>query len=243
MEDNQNGQGGAGSNTPDPIANVKGEFNRKIGNLEQQITSMAEANKQLLAQIQSMNKPQGGAAPVAQDEDALIEKEWFDNPAKAASLLTQKVTKTVRKELDNTLTENSRRQSMIGQLVSDFPELSNENHAFTKRAVEIYNSLPAEERSSPIAYKAAVNQAALEQGVAPKSKRQQNDDDDSGSDDFSLNGSGSSEVRRDRNRNRKGGISQAQADFARLMGVNIDDDKVKERIKNNHGRRGYRNYE
>lgn len=237
-DENKPGEG----SPADPITQIKGEFNRKFGNLEQQMAGVLETNKALLGQIASMSKPATSAAPAptGDDEDTQIEKEWFDNPAKAASLLTKKVSKQVREEVTAGINEQSTRTNTIQELVSEFPELRKQDHAFTKRAVEIYNSLPDRDKSSPLAYRHAVSQAALEQGVKPSSKR----DPESDPDDFTLDGGGSANVRQSsRSRNRKGEIDPLTAEFARMVGVNIDDDKVKERIKNNHGRRTYTRYE
>lgn len=238
MADDQNTGSGSGSQTPDPIANIKGEFNRKIGNLEQQMTAMAETNKALVSQLKTLSKP-AASEPAPVDEDGEIERQWFDNPQKAASLLASKVKKEVTQEVAAATEYNNRRTGTIAELVQDFPELQQTDHKFTKRAVEIFNSMSVEDQKSPIAYKAAVSQAALEQGVAPKSKREQSEE----SDDFTLDGSGSSGIRQERSRSKSGGIDKATVDFARLMGVNIDDEKVKQRIKNQHGRRTYNRYE
>lgn len=239
MADEKTGTGAAGSETaPDPITNLKGEFNRKLGNMEQQMAAMKQSTDALLASVQASQKREA-PAPAANDVDAQIEKDWFDNPARAAATLTEKVTKQVTQQVASMNDETTRRSGVIAELVDQFPELKSQDHDLTKRAVEIYNSLSKEEQRSPISYKAAVSQAALEQGVAPKSKRQIQEE----AEDFTLNGNGSSTVRQDRNRAKGGKLDQATSDFARLMGVNIDDEKVKERIKNNHGRKSWSRYE
>lgn len=241
MADEKTGTGEAGDKSPESITNVKGEFNRKIGNLEQQVSSLVESNKALLGQIASMAKPAASAAAAASasDEDTEIEKQWFDNPGKAANLLTQKVTRQVSQQVATAAEANNRKTTTIAELVEEFPELRKTDHPLTKRAVEIYNGLSEGDKSSPIAYKAAVNQAALEHKVQPLSKRDESDE----ADDFTLSGNGSSGVRQEGRRSRKDDIDPATAEFARMVGVNVDDPKVKERMKNKHGRRTYNRYE
>lgn len=235
-------KGGTPESGAESITQIKGEFNRKIGNLEQQVSQMTESNKALVAQIQSMSRTPASAAAQAQggdDEDAQIEKEWFDNPAKAASLLSKKVSKQVREEVTSGINEQAGRTNTINELIGEFPELRKADHSLTKRAVEIYNSLSDRDKSSPLAYRHAVSQAALEQGVKPNSKREPENDPD----DFTLDGAGASNVRQSSRRRGKGDIDPLTAEFARMVGVDMDDEKVKERIKNNHGRRTYTRYE
>lgn len=237
MADEKTGTGAPDSNqAPDPITNIKGEMNRKFGNLESQMAEMKKSNDALAAAIKNRDAAASVNQPAASAKDSDIDTEWFENPAAARTKLKEELRTEMRQEND----ENSRRQGTIAELVGQFPELSNGEHEFTKRAVEIYNSMSDSEKRSPISYKAAVNQAALEKGVIPKSKRQ----DPEESDDFTLSGNGSSGVRQtERARNRGSKIDQATVDFGRLVGLDMDDEKVKERIKTSHGRRSYGKYE
>lgn len=240
MADEQNPTGG---DNADPIANVKGEFNRKLGNLEQKVGSLEETNKALLNQLKSMQAASTPAASTQSDEDAEIEGAWFNEPKVAAAKLTNKITKLVTSQVAAQTENQNRQQSTIAGLVEEFPELRKGDHQMTKRAIEIFNSMPISDQSNPVSYKAAVSQAALELGVQPMSKRKEQEIDES--DDFTLDGRGASGVRSDERRSRRSGtgISKATEAFAKLVGVNIDDDKVKERIKNKHGRRSYTRYE
>lgn len=242
MADENTGNGGDQSNNADPLANVKGEFNRKLGNLEQKVGSLEETNRALLNQLKAMSAPAPVAAASTSDEDAEIENSWFNEPKVAAAKLTNKITKLVTTQIADATQNQQRHTSTISELVDEFPELRKADHPMTKRAIEIFNGLSASDKTNPISYKAAVSQAALEMAVAPMSKRPDNEYEES--DDFTLNGSGASGVRNDARRSKRSnaGISKATADFAKLVGVNIDDEKVKERIKTKHGRNNYRSY-
>lgn len=217
----------------DNITNVKAEFNRKLGNFENKIASLESTNAQLLAAVQAMAKPSAPAQPNKKIEDV-----WFDKPQEAAESIVSEAEKRIMTKIDNRNSQLAKQNATLSQLVSDFPELSDGSHDLTKKAVEIYSGMSEDEKTSPLAYKAAVKEAALELGIMPKAKRKETYEED-----FSIGGSGSSQYRSESNRQRRGEVDSATAEFARLVGVNIDDPKVKERIKSKHSRRSYNNWE
>jgi hypothetical protein len=60
MSDETPKGGDASTQNSDPTQNIKAEFGRKIGNLESEVSKLAQTNQQLLAHIQQMavtNKP------------------------------------------------------------------------------------------------------------------------------------------------------------------------------------------
>lgn len=214
----------------DSLTNLKGEFNRKISNIEQKYSNLESTNAQLLATLQAMSAPK--AAPASKIEDV-----WFDKPAQAAESIVAQAEERIMKKIDSRSDQLHKQNATLSQLVSDFPELSDGNHDLTKKAVEIYSGMSAEDKTSPLAYKAAVREAALELSIMPKSKRKDLDDD------FSISGGGSSSARNDRASRSNSSIDKATEEFARLVGVDIDDPKVKDRIKSKHNRRTYNKWE
>lgn len=225
-------QGSSAPEGGESLTNVKAEFSRKLSNIEAKYSSLEQTNAQLLATLQAMSAPKQQAQPNSKIEDV-----WFDKPQEAAARIKQEAKAELMQELRAEGDRTAKQNATLAQLVSDFPELSDGNHELTKRAVEIYSGLSAEDKTSPIAYRAAVKEAALEMGVMPKSKRSQDDD-------FTISGQGSSTTRSERSPSRqKSGIDAATEEFARLIGVNIDDPKVKERIKSKHNRRSYGKWE
>lgn len=229
MSDQENGssapEGGEG------LTNVKAEFNRKLSNFESKISGLEATNAQLIAAIQSMAAPKKEVAPAKKIEDV-----WFDKPTEAAETIVKQAEERIMKTIDSRSAQLHRQNQTLSQLVSDFPELSDNNHELTKSAVAIYSAMSEEDKTSPLAYKAAVREAASELGIMPKAKRRD--------EDFSVSGSGSSSARSERTQTRtKGGLDPATEEFARLVGVNVDDPKVKDRIKARHGRRSYNNWE
>lgn len=215
------------STTPDPkvdpnqggptIENIKGEFSRKHDALAAQVTKLAETNAALLQQIQALKSPQ----PKPEPKEKPIEDLLYDNPAEAVQKITQKVRGDIKRELDEERTTQQRQTKAINELYSEFPEFSDQEHDLTKKALEIYGKMEDAEKADPKALKLAGYQAAVEMGVKPKSKRAQDDDS------FSFGGtSQGGRPRRDSSK-----LDPAVTEFAKLMGLNMDDQKVMERLK------------
>ena len=214
----------------DPLKNLKEEFSRKMGNVEKNMSSLEATNKQLLAQLQSLAPKPQAAAP-----SKTLANQWFDNPDGAADEIVQRAVSKVQSQWQQANEDNARQQSTLSSLVSEFPELSNGNHELTKEAVKIYDALSVEEKRSPIAYKAAVKEAALDLGYKPMKKRSEDEQE------FYLKGgnsSGSSE-----RKPRAAKIDDATLEFARRVGIDVSDQKVKDRFTNKHGRKTYTRYE
>lgn len=235
MADTTNpGSGAAGNENGDQIKNVKEEMNRKLGNMETKVSTLEQTNRQLLAQLQAM----APAAPAAPKKN--IQDVWFDKPDEAAARIKAEAKQEIREEFANLNAQQQKQNVTLNALVAEFPELSDPQHELTKKAVEIYSAMPEDEKVSPAAYKAAVREAALEFNVKPRSKRGDDYEDFSG-----LRGgsSGQNSQRSNGDRQRRGGLDPQTVEFAKLVGVNTDDPKVAERLKQNHGRKRYDRWE
>jgi hypothetical protein len=131
----------------------------------------------------------------------------------------------------------AKQNAMLGQLAADFPELTSTDSALTKRAVEIYNALPEDERTSPMAMKVAVKDAALELGLRPKSKR--NASENTG--DGLMPTGGGSAVRKPQGG--KAELDPVTEGFAAALGLNTSDAKVRERLKKRSERKTWNQFE
>lgn len=208
------------NSAPDPIVNLKAEMNRKLGNL-------TDTNSRLEAQLAAIAASLKPAAPATPEKKVSV---FEDEEAFAQSLEAR-----VASRLDQVLSQRDQHSATIAALVNDYPELADGSSELTVRAVEIFNSMSPADKASSIAYKTAVQSAALEHGVRPKSKRAKSTENDS----FSLGASsGGSEPRRAA----KGQLDERTKLFAEAVGLNLDDPKNKasaDRIKSNHGRKNY----
>ena len=228
-EENQGGEGGAeGSAAADPIKNIKAEMDRKLGNVDKTLSDLTKTNQQLAQALERLTKP---AAPAPEPQKQRYSEDWFSNPDSAAEKLVQEAERRAEKKFEARLEQQNKQTQTLSSLVAEFPELTDGSAELTKKTLEIYNSLPAEDRSSPSAYRLAVKEAALELGVQPKSKRKRSE-----SDDFSLSGEGRGPSRRD-----SAEVVKATEEFARIMGLKVDDNTKKNLKK--HGARNWTRYE
>jgi hypothetical protein len=220
-EDEKSGEG-----TPpaDEIKNIKAEMSRKLSNTESTLAALKASQDALLAQIATL-APKPALAP----EQKLSDLMYSDPEAYAQKVLAE-AEKRADARLEQRLSAQSAQQNVIAELVNQFPELSDGDHEFTKSAVAKFNAMPAEDRKSPVAYKTAVMEAALEAGVKPKSKRERVEGDE-----YVGRGSSGSASRSKKSAE----IDPRTVAFAELVGLDISKPEVKERLKSNHGRESY----
>lgn len=202
-------------NEQDPIHNLKSEMNRKIANLE-------ESNQKLLSTLESIKTAvapkQAPAAPKKELSDLLYE----DPNAFVETVVNAAVTKSAEATNKQQQMEY-RKNNVITQLYNDYPELGDANDPLTKKTLEIYQSLPEDERQSPMAYKLAAREAATELGVAPKSKRPKQDVDD-------FTGVGTGGGGRTSRKKQEAEQDQAILEVAAAFGLDTNDEKAKDRL-------------
>lgn len=211
----------------DQFGNLKAEMNRKLSNTETQMAELKKLNEDLLYQVSNMTQStkQKQAQQMQQEEQQSLSDLWYDNPAKAAEIIEKRTEERINQRLNQAQAQQQKVNKILGSLVSEYPELSDQNNDLTKKTVEIYESLPDDEKQSPLAYKVAARDAAAELGVLPRSKRK--DAASSNADNFSFGGSGSSPVKR----RDSDDIPDATKAFAKAMGLDVSDEKILGRMK------------
>lgn len=132
------------------ITNLKGELNRKVGNLESRF-----------------NPPQ----PEPKDEP--LEDLIYTNPKKVIETIRKQATDAAV----GVVADSQRKATEIGNMVYDYPELQDRNSDFFKAAVKVFEGMSSEEQANPMAMKLAVKEAAIDAGLKPRSKRDTSDDD------------------------------------------------------------------
>jgi hypothetical protein len=203
-----------GTDTPvDPLVNLKAELNRKVSNTESKLEQFQKTQEALLAKLSELTAPK--AAPKAEKEESLADLVYTD-PEKYAAIIEERAEKKILGQISRQQAQMAKTQSVLSELQAEFPELSSQDHELTKKAVEVYNSLPDDEKSSSLAYKVAVKQAALDLGYKPKSKRPVDDEP-------SFGPSSGSRPRRNK-------LDSATEQLASMFGLNTSDPKVKERL-------------
>jgi len=225
MSDNEQVAPGAPEATSlsaEDLKNLKSEVTRKTENLKSEMDVLKAQNARLL-ELVSANQPAPKAAPTEDLSDL-----FYKDPEAYTRAVEARVKNSMRQEMSQANAVQQKQARVIQQIAKEFPEATDESHPLYKRAVEIYaNELDEDDKSSPAAYKLAINQAALEMGVKPKSQRKQDDEEPSV-------GSSSSYSRGDRKRSPK--ISAETMQWAELLGLDATDPKVKERLEKRAGR-------
>lgn len=222
-------EGGETTNTNvDPLNNIKQEFGRKLGNVETQVAELTKANQQLLAQLQNI------ATPKVQETTESLEDLWYKDPIKAASTISAATEKRIEEKMAKQAAAAQKSQQTLNSLAREYPELNDDSHPLTKKAIEIYNSLEESEKTSPMAYKLAVKEAAMELEVKPSSKRSYDDN-------YSMGSTGNTSGNRERGKRDE--VDANTIAFARMLGRPVDDPKYMERLKQYSKRKTWTKYE
>jgi hypothetical protein len=199
--------------TQDPIKNLKAEIDRKLGNADSRMAELQKTNEALISKLNELTKPTQAQKPAEPSMSDLL----YSDPEKYAQLIQERAEQRAVERISRQQDKIAKVNGVIGQLAAEYPELSDSNHALTKKAVEIYNSLPEEEKQTSLAYKMAVREAAEELSVKPKSKRPVDDEPSFGS-------SGSRSGRRSQK------LDSGTEQLARIFGIDTSDEKVKSRL-------------
>lgn len=202
----------------DGLKNVKAEFSRKLEGVESQLKSTNDALLKLINQTGKSEPP-----PASQPK---ISDLLYEDPDKAVAIIAEQVSKTVRADVTKEVSERSREQQIMTNLYQEYPELADAENPLTKRALEVFDKLPADDKKSPSAYKLAVAEAALDVGMRPKSKRESSQGYSQNQDSFALGSSSAPKAT-----TRPGKLSPDTEDFGRAMGFDMSDPKVRERIE------------
>ena len=136
------------------------------------------------------------------------------------------------------LAANNQTNSVLSQLGSEYPELNDANSDLTLKSVEIYKRMSERDRSSSMAFKTAVRDAAADLGILPKNKRKSTSGEgpDIGSGNSSSQSAGNSQPRSKK-------LDDKTLAFAKLIGLKTDDPKVVERLKARSQRAKWNKYE
>lgn len=206
------------------------DINKRLKEVQDQLVAMNRentANLNVLADAIIKNKKTD-----VQVEQKQIESFYDTTPAELEDRITNKVVSAV----SGLSAKEKQTQAIIVGLVQEYPELSDTNSAFYKRAIEKETNLPSYLRNTSEGYKLAAHETAAELGLLPKSKRQTLNEDT-----FSMSSSGGSRMSTD-NKSKRVKISDNTMAVAELMGVNVKDPKVLKRLENAAQRKSWGKY-
>lgn len=198
----------------EPIKQLKSEFERKMGNSEARMAELTAANQSLLSKIEDLTKHIG---PKVEPRKADLSSLLYSDPEAYAVAIQERADARAEKIVDDRLSAMTNTNSHINKLYGEFPELSDESNPLTKRSLEVYNSMSANEKKATSSLRLAVLEAASELGVKPKSKRP---------DDEPV-GSGNGPAPRRRNTNK---LDAGVEEWASIMGLDTSNPKTKENL-------------
>lgn len=245
------GDSTAAVSAEDPTQNLKAEFSRKLNNLREaneaitaQANEIAAQQKVILQHLQTSQQPQ---TPAPSKED--LEDLKYSDPDKYIELKMGAMKDDVLGEVRAENQVVAERTVALNQLAQEFPELNDDSSDMYKKAVEIYQTLPKEFKDKAAGYKLAVHEAASQVGVLPQSKR-------ANQEVAAMAGSKKSEDQLDEfigsSGSTAGGKSAPKKSekldekivtTARLMGLDINDPKVVERLQQRTQRKRWNRWE
>lgn len=210
-------------NAPDPIAQLKGETSRKLENVDAKLQALQQTNALLLEKLTQMAPPPPAKKTEADSED--LTALMYSDPAKYHAIIEEraatKAEHRIGEKLNRQQTEQARTNAVLAELTSEYPEIQDTTSELSKKTLELYSKLSEPERNNVSAWKLTVKEAAMELGMKPKSKRPV--DDDAG-----FVGPSSGNPSRRRQQSNK--LSPETEQWAQLLGVDIEDPVVRDRI-------------
>lgn len=234
-ETNQ-GAGTAGSGALDKTTETMNKLIEDNSKLSQQLGELAT----MVSTIAQSRQQQSAPATSSQSSDEELENLAYRDPKAYAARVRAEAKAEAARLVDERLSQQSNSNAILSQLGSEYPELNEANSELTLRAVDIYKKMSPQDRQSPLAYKAAVRDAAADLGILPKNKRKatsssETPDISSGSSGSGSTGSGSSQKSKKLDANTLA--------FAQLLGLNTKDPKVVESITKRAQRTSWKKYE
>lgn len=230
----------------DDIKNIKSEFDRKMSNLQEMNTKLADQNETLNSKLDivlsKFDTPKK-SAPSTED----LEDMQYTDPDKYNRIKQEQLDASIKTQISTAITDadttRDKKQQVLLQLSTDYPEINDANSTLYKKAIEVGKQHDATFIQTPEGIKLAVIQAAGELGLLPVSKRLESSDErgiDMG--EYIGGGSGDSGDQNP-NRNKKTKLDPKSIEVARLMGLDVNDKKVIESLEKRSNRKSWTRWE
>lgn len=198
-------------NLPDDSQESKGKdtYAETLANVTAQLAQLAAEQKATQQAIIAATRKQEPEEEVSQDNEY--------NPAV--------ILKRADQAMDRRLKAERAKDTMIYNMAEEYPEIRT-NQKIKDAVVEAHKLVPESIRDSADGYKMAVLEAVQKNGLVPKSRRQTVDED------VSMSPRGGGERRQKSEK-----ISNATLATAELMGLDVNDKAVVERLEKYSNRR------
>jgi len=183
--------------------------------LSAQLAELAENQKTTMEALGTLARSQRQPEP--------RKERNFYEPTEMLEEVEERVERKIQAEAAKNL--------KIAELSKEYPEL-NSDAKMIQAVVKELEAVPAAIRNSPEGYEMAILKTVHKQGLTPKSKRRDNSIDE----DISLGNSGRRQPPPKRVK-----VSEETLAAAELMGLDVSDPKVVERLEN-HANRNFDRY-
>lgn len=242
MEQNDNNNPNEGAENPAPIEqgddsrtvqNVHAEFSRKYGQMEQTLAQQASVLQEIAAKL-AQAQPAAPQAPQKALKDLV-----YDDPDQAAEIITQRAIAEADRRVDQRIQLNQATSFVVSDMQAKYSEFAQAGSDAAKLAVAKANALPAHLKGTPEGLKLAMMEVVADLGLVPASKRQA--PAQQSNEDFQLGNRGNSAPRQ-RQPDPKKEIDPLTIAFAEAMGVDVNDPKRIEGLKQASKRTNYNRY-
>jgi len=193
------------------IENLKQEMNRKFENQNTNINSIKQE------QVPPAQAPQS-------NQQKSMGDLMYEDPEAYANLIAANAAKEASAKLETYNNEQQERTNTMVQLTQAYPELNQADSELVKKTLNILGAFPANQQQNPANYKVAVYQAASELGMQPAKYR-----NNKSKETFALGSGGKTNQS-----NEEGefeGIDPMTIEWAKALGVNLDDPKRVDSLK------------
>lgn len=214
----------------DPIKNLKAEFNRKLQNIEASNQQLANMMKEEVSNLASYMKS-------GKDSDIDLEDLKYSDPDKYVDLKMRSLEDNIMKKVESSQTQMTQKQQVLGQLVSQFPELNDPGSELYGEAVRVAQTLDPSIKDTAHGYKLAVMEAVNNLGVSPVSRRKKQV-----ADEFISSGSSSANSGAPKKK-AKSNINDHMLKFAELLGRDINDPEFIKRLEQAAKRKNWNRYQ
>lgn len=217
----------ASTSEADPVKNIKAEMDRKLGNISETVGNQSAQLEALMSKLNEMGKPAEPAKPAADLGDLR-----YEDPEAYERQLRESIKEDMRREYQADQDSQAQRTQVISKLVTDFPELNHADSDLRKEVEREYAKLPKADQNNIHMWESLVYRKALEKGVKPFASR--SDDEREA---FTFGGSGMAGAAGSRRRAKEPKLAPETIEFAKIMGLNVEDEKVLKSLEKTAQRR------
>jgi hypothetical protein len=219
----QEGQGQS-DGAQDPVKNIKAEFERKLGNVTEQLRAQSEMLQRTLEQMQAAKN-----TPAAAEEEI----DPIVNPVAYKQAIKEEAKREMRSEIQ--LSQAT--QNEVARIQGMYPEFGENGSEAAKMALDKFKSLPSHLKGTPEGAKLVLMETAAEMGLIPASRRRKSEAED----DYTVGGGSSGTNRPQRQQATK--LDNKTLAFAELIGLDINNPETRKSLESRTKRRNWEQYE